>query len=256
MEIDFGTYGPRALGRVAIIGAGDLGAYVAHAAANAGAAGLLLTGNSRMERVMTLASELDKRVPTIARQFSDLSSNTLLTALLDDSEKALGGPIDTFFMLVAVQPNKPFLKETPDDARRTMDVNFIGPVFFARNVLMRAKDASRKISVILTSSDNTLPTEFDPNTPFYDASKKAMEKCLESLNYWFAEHGSMVNAVLPGWIDLPSQKNVEGKDEIFASIHMGRAARGEEVALAMLNLARETHVSGTLRVIGNGGGTK
>lgn len=242
------------LGRVAVIGAGDLGSHVARAAAAYGAEGILVTGRSRMEKVNAVAEELRGKVPTVALRLPDLKDPFAMD-VIEEAEKSLGGPINTFVITVAYQPTTPVEEQTPEEYALVYDTNVIGPYFFAKRVLDRATQRGFSAHVIFVSSDNSLPTEYDPNTPHYDSSKAALNHLVNHLAFRYASAGHQVNAVLPGWIDVSSQENVEGIQEIYRSIAMGRPAKPEEAAVGIIHLAMEPHVTGTLRVIANGGGT-
>lgn len=254
MTIDLNRY-KLPLGRVAVIGAGDLGSHVARALVAHGASGALLTGNSRMEMVNALKDELALHIPAVALQLGDLSDAVLSENVLEQAEKELGGPIDKIVITVAYQPKTAFDDETPEIHQKVHSVNFVGPYFFAKRALERAKKQGTKLHVVLVSSDNSYATEFDPNTPHYDTSKAALNHSVNHLAFPYAKDGLQVNAVLPGWIGVASQENVVGLEEIYASIAMGRPATPEEVAIGIVNLLSEPHITGTVRVIANGGGT-
>ncbi len=253
MKRDFEKYKPN-LGTIAVIGTGDLGEHVVWTAVAHNATGILATGNSRINEVIQLVSEVGEYLPAVVLRISDLRDPHVVEQDIAEAEEKIGH-IEKYVITVATQPSTPFLDQTPEEFEHVHRVNVVGPFFFARAVLERSKKTGKPIHVIFVSSDNSLVTEFDPNTPHYDASKASLNHLVQSLAFHYAPEGSQVNAVLPGWIKVPSQKDVEGIDAIYRSIAMGRPATPEEVAIGIVHLAKEPHVTGTLRIIANGGGT-
>lgn len=255
MSINFEQYKGR-LGRVAVIGTGDLGSEVAKAVVGNGATGLLLTGNRRMIEVRTLAEELRAYVPTVASQLSDLSDRALVEQTLNEAEKQLGGPIEDIVVTVAYQPTTPLQEQTPAEHLEVYRINTVGPYFFAKYALDRAVQLGHQLHVVLVSSDNGLSTEYDPNTPHYDGSKAALNHVASNhLAFAYADGRHQVNVVAPGWINVPSQAKVEGLEAIHRAIAFGRPATAQEVAIGIVHLMKEDHVTGTLRIVANGGGT-
>ncbi|MDH3815808.1 MAG: SDR family oxidoreductase, partial [Acidobacteriota bacterium] len=82
----------------------------------------------------------------------------------------------------------------------------------------------------------------EPEGPAYGASKAALNSMSQSLAQRLAPHGVFVGAVAPGFVDTELAARVlDGPDgdAIRAQSPLGRVAKPEEVAHAVLFLASE-----------------
>ena len=92
----------------------------------------------------------------------------------------------------------------------------------------------------------------------YGASKGALISLVKGLSTELARHGILVNAVAPGWVETdmsrPMFDNPVQASQINAGIPLGRMARPEEVAAAILFLASKmaSYITGEVLNV-NGG---
>jgi len=77
----------------------------------------------------------------------------------------------------------------------------------------------------------------------YAASKGALISIVKSLATELADSGIYVNCVAPGWVDTelsaPALQDARTRQEILASIPLGRVAKPDEIAAPILFLCTE-----------------
>ena len=105
---------------------------------------------------------------------------------------------------------------------------------------------------IVNVSSVTGPLVANPEESVYCAAKAGVLGMTRGLALDVAKHGVCVNAVGPGWIATGSQ--AEGEDVGGLNTPLGRSARPEEVARAILFLASDdaSYITGQLLVVDGG----
>jgi NAD(P)-dependent dehydrogenase (short-subunit alcohol dehydrogenase family) len=126
-----------------------------------------------------------------------------------------------------------------DAWRRVLDTNLVGPAnvsyLAARHMIEHG--GGRIVNV---SSRGAFRGE--PDGPAYGASKAGLNAMSQSLAKRLAPHNIFVGVVAPGFVDTDMAArylDTPRGDEIRAQSPLGRVARPEEVALAVLFLASE-----------------
>lgn len=82
----------------------------------------------------------------------------------------------------------------------------------------------------------------EPDAPAYGASKAGLNSMSQSLARALAPHNIFVGVVAPGWVETDMAAdylNGENGDSIRAQSPLGRVAKPEEVAYAVLFLASD-----------------
>lgn len=123
--------------------------------------------------------------------------------------------------------------------RNILDTNLVGPanVAYCAARYMIENGGGRIVNV---SSRGAFRGE--PEGPAYGASKAALNSMSQSLAQRLAPHGVFVGAVAPGFVDTDLASRVldgPNGDAIRAQSPLGRVAKPEEVAHAVLFLASE-----------------
>ena len=123
--------------------------------------------------------------------------------------------------------------------QKTIDVNLIGPAnicYFAAQHMMKSGGGR----IVNVSSRGAFRGE--PNSPAYGASKAGVNALSQSLAIALAPHNIFVGVVAPGFVETDMVADLLSKpegDAIRAQSPLGRVARPEEVASAVLFLASE-----------------
>ena len=161
---------------------------------------------------------------------------------VDQSVSGLGG-------LDIVVNNAGIYEEHPIDSvgfdewqtswKRTLDINLIGPAnicYFAAQHMMKSGGGR----IVNVSSRGAFRGE--PHGPAYGASKAGVNALSQSLAIALAPHNIFVGVVAPGFVETDMTVDMlappEG-DAIRAQSPLGRVARPEEVASAVLFLASD-----------------
>lgn len=126
------------------------------------------------------------------------------------------------------------------DWDETIAVNLSAPAhlcFFAAQSMIARGVRGRIVNV---SSRGAFRGE--PKAPAYGASKAGLNALTQSLAVALAPYGISVTAVAPGWVATDMAQDHlagEGGHRILADIPLGRTARPQEIAAAVLYLASD-----------------
>lgn len=177
-------------------------------------------------------------------------------AALADLADALG-PVDVLVNSAGiVGPNKPLLETTPEEWRRTLDVNVLGTVATMRAFApgMVARGWGRVVNIASMAGKDG-----NPNLAAYSASKAAVIALTKSIGKELARTGVLVNAIAPAVIATPMNATTapEVLEHITSLIPMGRVGRAEEVAelIAWLCSDRVSFSTGAVYDISGGRAT-
>lgn len=172
----------------------------------------------------------------------DLSEPATARRVVEDAVGALGG-LDVLVNSAGIGLHHP-LDEVDFDAwqrawQRILAVNLLAPAntcYVAARHMMAAGGGS----IVNVGSRGAFRGE--PDQPAYGASKAGLHALSQSLAQNLAPHGIAVSVVAPGFVETEmarSRLEGPGGDAIRAQSPLGRVARPEEVAHAVLYLASE-----------------
>jgi NAD(P)-dependent dehydrogenase (short-subunit alcohol dehydrogenase family) len=213
-----------------------IGAAVAHAFAQEGDRVAVHYGSAR-ERAEQVAAALPGDCHVVVG--AELSDAEQVRRMVDEAADALGG-IDVLVNNAGVfDPPAPILEATYEEWQRqwerTIQVNLVG----AANVTWCAvRHMGRGGRIVNVASRGAFRGE--PRHPAYGASKAGMIALAQSLARALGPKGIAVTAVAPGFTetDMAAEELAGPKgDARRAESPLGRVARPEEVAAAVLFLA-------------------
>ncbi len=162
-----------------------------------------------------------------------------MVAEVSDAFGALDIVVNSAGIWFVHAPDEVAYPEWRDAWRRITDVNLVGAanVCYCAARFMMEHGGGRIVNV---SSRGAFRGE--PESPAYAASKAGLNALSQSLALRLAPHGIYVAVVAPGWVETDmAAVELAGPqgDAIRAQSPLGRVARPEEVAQAVLFLAAE-----------------
>lgn len=221
-------------------GARGIGAAIVRAFAAAGArvAVHYVTNAAAAERTCVEVPG-DSHVPLQA----DLADPSATAHLIDRTYAALGG-LDILVNNAGLYRTRPLLEHDPQSWQRDWNdmlaVNLAAPAqlcYLAARQMLAAGVHGRIVNI---SSRGAYRGE--PEAPAYGAAKAGLNALTQSLAVALAPHGISVSAVAPGWVETdmsaPYLAGAGGRHRL-ADVPVGRAARPQEVAAAVLYLASD-----------------
>jgi 3-oxoacyl-[acyl-carrier protein] reductase len=156
---------------------------------------------------------------------ADVSDDLAVVAAVRNS-----GPIDVLVNSAGVVgPNKLLTETTPDEWRRTFEVNVLGTVATMRATIpgMVERGWGRVVNIASMAAKDG-----NPKLAAYSATKAAVIALTKSAGKELATTGVLVNAIAPGVINTPmnSKTAPDVLEYITSLIPMKRAGTAEEVA--------------------------
>ncbi len=160
---------------------------------------------------------------------ADVSKEDEVDKMVNTIEENLRG-VDILVNNAAIDLSNLFHLKTPEEFRRTLDVNVVGAYNCANRVYRHMLDQEYG-KIINISSTNGINTYY-PMCLDYDASKAALISLTHNLAFQFAPYVN-VNAIAPGFIGTESE--LDGYTEEFLKLEeekimVQRYGKPEEVA--------------------------
>jgi NAD(P)-dependent dehydrogenase (short-subunit alcohol dehydrogenase family) len=162
---------------------------------------------------------------------ADLQHVEAATDLVDRALDFLGG-IDILINNAGITYNKPFIEMTPSEFDLLFHVNIRAQYFIIQRALPQMLAQSRGAIVNMTSIHGL---QGAPEHSAYAATKGAIIALTRQLGIELAHLGIRVNAIAPGWIEVPNHyKAVEGYDPRDAKDHVPAGRAGQPIDIAKL----------------------
>ena len=214
-------------------------------------ADLVLNDLEASEALRTLSNEIEGMGRRVLLAPADVSDSRALKGVFTEI-KAKFGRLDVLVNNAAWSARKPFLEQSEEDMRRTLDVSLWGGIICAQHAarLMLGRGGSM---VMISSVHAERPY---PEAALYNAAKAGTNHFALSLANELAEKGIRVNVIEPGWIDTPGERRYNSEEQMVqrqAVLPMKRLGTAAEIASAVAWLCsdEQCYVTGTvLRVDG------
>jgi NAD(P)-dependent dehydrogenase (short-subunit alcohol dehydrogenase family) len=212
----------------------------------------LVTGASRGIGAAIAAALTEEGYSVLAptRAAMDLCSD----ASIDAYAQSVAGPLHVLVNTAGINPIAPLSQIADSDMRETLQVNLLAPFRLSRAFAPRMIESGFG-RIVNMSSIWSMVARGGRIT--YSMSKAALEGLTRSLAIELAPHGTLVNAVAPGYVltDLTRQNNTEAElGDISRTIPLGRLAKPAEIAavVAFLCSPRNTYITGQTIVVDGG----
>ena len=230
---------------------GGLGQAIARALHAQGAA-VALSG-TRVEALEALATELKIRAHPAP---CDLANLVAAEALIPDVEAALG-PLDILVNNAGVTRDALLVRMKDVDWDSVLAINLTAAFRLSRGAI---KSMMRRRYGRVINITSVVGVSGNPGQVNYAAAKAGMIGMSKALAREVATRGVTVNCIAPGFIMSPMTDALDSKrrDEILASIPMGRLGSDKEIGAAAVYLAsseaaymtgQTLHVNGGMAMI-------
>ena len=242
-------------GRVVLItGAGSgVGLECARVFAAQGAK-LLLVGRSADKLEAAVAELAETRAQT-AICAGDVTDSAFATTAMEAAQEAFAAPVEVLINNAGVIVRRDAVDTSDDEWRAVMQTNVDG-VFY----LSRAFAQQLVYDGAIVNVSSTCGVVGAAGLAAYCTSKGALNQLTRTMALELADKQINVNAVAPGAINSPmlfsEHATQAAADSVVernqSSIPIGDVAQPEEVARAVLFLATERHVTGTILSLDGG----
>jgi NAD(P)-dependent dehydrogenase (short-subunit alcohol dehydrogenase family) len=225
-------------------GTAGIGLACARLMAREGAA-VIITGRDA-ERGKAAAASIDGSVRFVQADMADMES---VRSLVQQA-----GDVDILVNNAANFPAALTVDQQVDAFERTFDTNVRGAYFVAAGLAPGMLERGHGSIVNVTTM---VASKGVPGAGVYSASKAAVESLTRTWAAEFGAHGVRVNSVAPGPTKTEGVQAEWGdtNEELGRSLPLGRTARPEEIAEAVLFLAspRSTFITGSVLHADGGG---
>lgn len=209
-------------------------------------------------RAETTAAAIRAAGGTAIPVAGDVADEREVERIVAQTTHALG-PIDVLVNCAGIFPNCPVLEMDVAEWDRVFAVNVRGPMLLCRAVGRQMVARGARGSLINISS--TAGESARTGGAHYCGSKAALNMLTHTLAIELGPTGIRVNAVAPGLVldevmSLEHPPQDEYPRALLRGIPLGRTARGEEIARAVLYLADDeqaSYVHGAILSVTGGG---
>ena len=209
-------------------GGRGIGAYCCRALAEAGYK-VGVHYNSSKEAAEKLAAEL----PDAFIVQGDVGTVEGLDNIYNVLKKEPGGNLAVLVNNAGVALDNPIFTASLEEFETTVNVNLRGVWYLTKRLsrLMIRKKAGRIINI-----SSVVAGMGNPAQSIYGMTKAGIENFTRTAAKEFAEHGILVNAVAPGFIETDMTEKIpeEFRESIMSQIPLGRMGQPEEVARAVV----------------------
>jgi NAD(P)-dependent dehydrogenase (short-subunit alcohol dehydrogenase family) len=233
--------------RAALVTGGSkrIGAAICRALAAEGTA-VAIHCNRSVDEAVSLAAELEAAGSQAAVVEADLADPSQVTSLVERAAADIG-PLDLLVNNASLFEYDDLASLDPERYLRHQAINALAPLLLSREFASQAPESGAAVVNIL---DQKLSNP-NPDYLSYTASKQALGGLTSALAQQLAPN-VRVNGVAPG-LTLPS---AHASAEAFAEVHgsnpLARGVRPEDIAEAVIYLARAAAITGVVLHVDGG----
>ena len=233
--------------RAALVTGGSkrIGAAICRALAAEGTA-VAIHCNRSVDEAVSLAAELEAAGSQAAVVEADLSDPSQVTSLVERAAADIG-PLDLLVNNASLFEYDDLASLDPERYLRHQAINALAPLLLSREFASQAPESGAAVVNIL---DQKLSNP-NPDYLSYTARKQALGGLTSALAQQLAPN-VRVNGVAPG-LTLPS---AHASAEAFAEVHgsnpLARGVRPEDIAEAVIYLARAAAITGVVLHVDGG----
>ena len=161
------------------------------------------------------------------------------------------GSIDALVNNAGIFFTKPFTDYTAEDFERLVSTNLDGFIYITQlaiKQMLAQKSGGSIVSITASLADNPIA---GVNASLPVITKGGIDAITRSLAIEYAKDGIRVNAVAPGVVDTPLQRN-SPKDFLKTLSPMGTISTVQEIVDAVIYLTEALHVTGEVLHVDGG----
>jgi NAD(P)-dependent dehydrogenase (short-subunit alcohol dehydrogenase family) len=235
-------------GRVALV-TGASGVLGAHFSAVLHAAGASVAMGARRPEALAVPQG---RAVAVALDVTDPAS---IAAAFDAAEERFGRPCDVIVNNAGIAVTRPLLEQTPEDWDAVLDVDLRGCLLVAQEGARRLVAAKREGAVVNIAS--ILGERVMPGVAGYAAAKAGLLHLTRQLAVELARHRIRVNALAPGYVETPMNRDFfasEAGQAMIRRVPQRRLGRPEDLTgpLLLLASAAGAHMTGAVLTVDGG----
>jgi NAD(P)-dependent dehydrogenase (short-subunit alcohol dehydrogenase family) len=233
-------------GKTAVVTGGTSGIGLACARALLEKGARVVVAGRNPERGAKAVEGLREASPDVAFCKTDTSDEQSVRALVDFAVERFGS-LDIMVNNAGTGTMATVDQMTGEEWRKVVDINLTGVFYGMKYAAIQMKKQGHGGSIVSTSSIEAAIG--DPLIPSYCAAKGGVNALTRSAALALAKDGIRVSTVNPGYVDTPLVSpeliGQERHDELLAMHPLGRFAKPEEIAHAVVFLVENEFVTGT-----------
>ncbi|MEY8445997.1 3-oxoacyl-[acyl-carrier-protein] reductase [Enterococcus ratti] len=216
-----------------------IGAAIAMAFAKSGANIVL---NGRKEIPIEKIEEIKAQGAKCIGISGDISDYEKAGLMIEEAEKQLG-TINILINNAGITNDKLIMRMSPEDFKTCLDINLIGTFNMTQHVLKKMMKKREGAIINLSSVSGLIGNVGQAN---YAASKAGVVGFTKSVAREAAARGVTCNAIAPGFIatDMTEVLSDKVKEQVVKQIPLQRFGKVEDVANAVIFLAKNPYITG------------
>lgn len=240
-------------GKTAIVTGGTSGIGFSTAQALLAKGAKVVVAGRNMQRGEEAVAKLSQTSAHIAFCQTDTADEMSVKSLVDFAVERFGS-LDIMINNAGIGIHGTVDELSGEDWHKVIDINLNGVFYGTKYAAIQMKKQGRGGAIVQTSSIEGVIG--DPLIPSYCAAKGGVNLLTKSSALSLAKDGIRVNTVNPGYVDTPlvsvEALGQELHDALVAMHPLGRFAKPEEIAHAIIFLVENDFMTGTHLVIDGG----